>query len=189
MLFRRSCKGGTEEYWSGRDDWVARAEKTWAGNDLRLRKVIYLTDSLVPLRCSPWLLFILFCTIHLADCFSDRTNFMPLPFPLPASYPHSYAVRLSNARVHQWLHSFIPLRWYTLNQPPFTWISTAMLDKTVCLLLILMLSDFLMQEFTRGFILSSPFAVTLRNRSLCLNSRCHARQNPLPGLFLCCPTV
>ena len=68
-----------------------------------------------------------YCYFH-ADCSSELANCMPPSIPRPhytrlSTFSHPYSVRLSNARINQYLHSFIPYIgkfWNSLSMSVFS---------------------------------------------------------------------
>ena len=68
-------------------------------------------------------LSLFYCCFH-ADCSSELANRMPLPLLRPRctrfSTSHPYSVHLSNARVNQYLHFFIPYTGKLWNSLPLS---------------------------------------------------------------------
>ena len=69
----------------------------------------------------------IFYSYFRADCSSELANCMPLPYPRQRprctrrfTYSHPYSVHLPNARVNQYLHSFIPYIRKLWNSLPLT---------------------------------------------------------------------
>ena len=75
-------------------------------------------------RCNVASLSIFYRYFH-ADCSSELANCMSPPLPGPrctrlSTCSHPYSVHLSNARVNQYLHSFIPFTGKVCNSLPLT---------------------------------------------------------------------